>query len=50
MLVDADAIAVVVSALFGGDPDLPIAPIERELSPTEIEVADVWCAKSSLPR
>jgi flagellar motor switch protein FliM len=43
MLVDPDAIAVVVSALFGGDPDMPAAPIERELSPTEIEVATMMC-------
>jgi flagellar motor switch protein FliM len=41
MLIDADAIAVVVSALFGGDPDLPITPIARELSPTELEVAGI---------
>lgn len=39
MLIDADAIAVVVSALFGGDPDLPVTPIARELSPTELDVA-----------
>ena len=43
MLVDADAIAVVISALFGGDPDLPVAPIERELSPTEIDIATMVC-------
>jgi flagellar motor switch protein FliM len=43
MLVDPDAVAVVVSALFGGDPDMPVAPIERELSPTEIEVATMMC-------
>ena len=43
MLVNPDAIAVVVSALFGGDPDMPVAPIERELSPTEIEVATMMC-------
>lgn len=43
MLVDPNAIAVVVSALFGGDPDMPVAPIERELSPTEIEVATMMC-------
>ena len=43
MLVDADAIAVVVSALFGGDPDMPAARIDRELSPTEIEVATMIC-------
>ncbi len=43
MLVNPDAIAVVVSALFGGDPDMAVAPIERELSPTEIEVATMMC-------
>ena len=37
LLMDPDAIAVVVNALFGGDPDLPITPIARELSPTEID-------------
>ena len=37
LLVDPDAIAVVVSALFGGDPDLPASPIARDLSPTEID-------------
>ncbi len=41
MLIDCDAIAVVVSALFGGDPDLPVTPIARELSPTELEVAGI---------
>lgn len=39
LLLDPGAIAVAVSTLFGGDPDQPVAPIERELSPTEIEVA-----------
>jgi flagellar motor switch protein FliM len=39
LLVDPDAMAVVVSALFGGDPDLPTSPIARDLSPTEIIVA-----------
>ena len=39
MLIDPDAIAVVVHALFGGDPDLPITPIARGLSPTETAVA-----------
>lgn len=41
MVIDADAIAVVVSALFGGDPDLPVTPIARDLSPTELEVAGI---------
>jgi flagellar motor switch protein FliM len=39
MLLDAAGIATLVSAVFGGDPDLPLTPIERELSPTEIGVA-----------
>ena len=39
LLVDPDAVAVIVSALFGGDPDLPTSPIARDLSPTEIIVA-----------
>jgi flagellar motor switch protein FliM len=39
MLIDPDAIAIVLSAMFGGDPDLPIAPITRDLSPTETTIA-----------
>lgn len=45
MLIDADAIAVVLSALFGGDPDLPITPIARNLSPTETTVAGLVFTK-----
>jgi flagellar motor switch protein FliM len=37
--IDNDALAVVVSTLFGGDPQEAVPPIERELSPLEIEVA-----------
>ncbi len=37
--IDNDALAVVVSLLFGGDPQEPAPPIERELSPLEIDVA-----------
>lgn len=37
--IDNDAIAVVVSAVFGGDPGEAAAPISRELSPLETEVA-----------
>ena len=37
--IDTEAIAVVVSALFGGDPAEPVAPIERALSPLELDVA-----------
>jgi flagellar motor switch protein FliM len=39
MTIDADAVALVVSALFGGDPGIAVAPIMRDLSPTEIVVA-----------
>src|SRR5690242_10492342 len=39
MLIDADAIAIIIDALFGGDPDLPFMPITRSLSPTETSVA-----------
>jgi flagellar motor switch protein FliM len=39
MTADADAIAVVLNALFGGDPDLPVARINRALSPTEVTIA-----------
>jgi flagellar motor switch protein FliM len=37
--IDTEAIAVVVSALFGGDPADPAAPIARALSPLELDVA-----------
>ena len=39
LTMDPDAVALVVSALFGGDPGIAIAPIMRELSPTETVVA-----------
>jgi flagellar motor switch protein FliM len=39
MVLDAPAIAVMVSTLFGGDADMPVVPIERELSPVEVDVA-----------
>lgn len=39
MTMDADATALAVSMLFGGDPGIAIAPIRRELSPTETVVA-----------
>jgi flagellar motor switch protein FliM len=41
MIIDPDAVAVLVSALFGGDPALPVVPIDRSFSPTEIEVAGI---------
>jgi flagellar motor switch protein FliM len=39
LTMDPDAVALVVSALFGGDPGIAIAPISRDLSPTETVVA-----------
>lgn len=45
MLIDPDAIAVVLNAMFGGDPDLPITPITRDLSPTETTVAGILFTK-----
>jgi flagellar motor switch protein FliM len=39
MLLDPACMATVITAVFGGDPDLPLSPIERDLSPTEIDVA-----------
>ncbi|MGX5839686.1 FliM/FliN family flagellar motor switch protein [Mesorhizobium sp. ArgA1] len=39
LVIDAPAIAVMVCALFGGDPDQPVSPIERALSQIEIDVA-----------
>lgn len=39
LTMDPDAVALVVSALFGGDPGIAVAPIARDLSPTETVVA-----------
>ncbi|TGQ39503.1 FliM/FliN family flagellar motor switch protein [Mesorhizobium sp. M00.F.Ca.ET.216.01.1.1] len=39
LVIDSPAIAIMVCALFGGDPDLPVSPIERELSQIETDVA-----------
>lgn len=38
LTADGTAVALLVSVLFGGDPDEPVTPIERLLSPTEVEV------------
>jgi flagellar motor switch protein FliM len=38
-LLDGAALAVIVSSVFGGDPDMAIAPLSRALSPTELEIA-----------
>jgi flagellar motor switch protein FliM len=39
LVIDAAAIAIMVCALFGGDPDLPVSPIDRDLSPLETDVS-----------
>jgi flagellar motor switch protein FliM len=41
MVMDAEAVAVMVAALFGGDLDQPVAPIERDLSEIETDVATI---------
>lgn len=41
LIADAQAIALLVSALFGGDPDMPVAPIRRALTTIELELASV---------
>lgn len=38
-LIDPAAMARMIDCLFGGDPDLAVPPIARDLSPTELEVA-----------
>lgn len=41
LIADAGAIALLVSALFGGDPDMPVTPIDRALTSIELELASV---------
>lgn len=41
LIADANAISLLVSALFGGDPDMPISPIQRDLTSIELELASV---------
>lgn len=41
LIADSHAIALLVSALFGGDPDMKVAPIERPLTMIELELASV---------
>lgn len=41
--LEAKAIAVLVNALFGAEPEVAAGGIERELSPVEIEVANLVC-------
>lgn len=38
LFVDSTVAALLVSVLFGGDPEEPATPIDRALSPTETEV------------
>lgn len=39
VVIDAPAIAITVCTLFGGDPEMPASPIERDLSQIEIDVS-----------
>ena len=39
MTLDAQAIAIIINCFFGGDPEMPTSPIDRDLSPIEREVA-----------
>nr|WP_244571124.1 flagellar motor switch protein FliM [Mesorhizobium carmichaelinearum] len=39
LVIDAPAIAIMVCTLFGGDPETPASPIERELSQIEVDVS-----------
>ncbi len=41
LIADADAIALLVSALFGGDPDTAVTKIDRPLTSIELELASV---------
>ena len=41
LTMDPAAVGVIVGTLFGGDPGMAAAAIERPLSPTEIEVASI---------
>jgi flagellar motor switch protein FliM len=41
LLADSHAIALLVSALFGGDPEMAVSPIRRPLTTIELELASV---------
>jgi len=41
LIADSDAIALLVIALFGGNPELPVSPIERPLTTIELDLASV---------
>lgn len=48
LVIDAAAMAIMVCMLFGGDPDLPSSPIERDLSPLETDVSTMVFDKVAL--
>ena len=41
LVADSDAIALLLSALFGGDPEMPMSRIHRALTSIELELASV---------
>lgn len=41
LIADAQAIALLVSALFGGDPNMPVTAINRPLTAIELDLASV---------
>jgi flagellar motor switch protein FliM len=45
LTIDADAIALFLTATLGGDADLPVVPITRPLSPTEIDLGGMLCER-----
>jgi flagellar motor switch protein FliM len=41
LIADVDAVSLLVSALFGGDPGSPVKAIDRDLTSIELELASV---------
>jgi flagellar motor switch protein FliM len=41
MVIDAKAVAIMVCALFGADPEQPVTPITRDFSQIELNVANL---------
>jgi flagellar motor switch protein FliM len=39
MTIEPDALSLALSAVFGGDETMPLVPIERDLSPIEVDLA-----------
>lgn len=39
LVLDGDAIALIVSTVFGADPGMPVTPLDRDPSPLELEIA-----------